>query len=123
MILRLVTYFWLAMTLILLLKPGIGHEQNVFFPNEDKVVHFGLFFSLTALWFRHFVRELSFSLRRATIMISFFGFLIGGGTELLQDYIPGRETDIMDFAFNLAGVTVGGVFGFLLEKRNQSLAN
>jgi VanZ family protein len=109
------------MTLILLLKPGLGVEQNILFANEDKVVHLGLFLSLTLLWFRYFNQELSIALDKVVLLVLITGFVLSAGTELLQDFVPGRETDFIDFIFNMGGVAIGVVFSYILEKRNQTL--
>lgn len=123
MALRILTYFWLALTLTLLLKPEIGFEQAVFFIGEDKVVHFGLFVTLTLLWCRYMVEELMIHRSAALIMVLTVGLFLSGVTELMQHYIPGRGTDWADFFFNVIGVTSGMIFYVLFEKRGRLLAD
>ncbi|MFY0689644.1 MAG: VanZ family protein [Cyclobacteriaceae bacterium] len=116
MFLRILTYFWLLMTLVLLLKPGIGRETNVFFPGEDKVVHLGLFCSLTMLWYHHFLQEIKMTRIVATWVIIISGILLSGTTEIAQAYIPGRGSDIEDFISNILGVTIG-IIAYLIGIR------
>jgi len=41
---------------------------------------------------------------------------LGGAIELLQTFVPGRESSIGDLLANIVGVTLGYVFGCLLSR-------
>lgn len=51
------------------------------------------------------------------------GLLIAAGTEIIQDYIPGRSSDLQDFGFNLLGIVCAMIFYVVTEKRLQSYFN
>ncbi len=119
--LRILTYFWLLFTLYLLLKPGIGYEQVVFFKHEDKVAHFGLFSTLTLLWIREIKIDFGLSFNRSLILTFFLGTFLGGFTEFLQQFIPYRGMDFDDFAVDVIAVLFGILVAFSWEKMNRTL--
>ncbi len=121
MLFRVFSYVWLALTLYVLLKPGLGFEEVVFFRHEDKVAHFGLFLNLTLLWYREFAINLGIEHRKSLLAVVVFGVIIAGFTEVLQKYIPNRGMDAIDFIFNLLGVFSGVFFYLILEKTKQYL--
>jgi len=42
---------------------------------------------------------------------------VGGINEVLQSFIPGRYTDVMDFIYNAIGAVIGVLITFLFKKR------
>lgn len=72
----------------------------------DKVLHAGSFALLGFLlalanrvrWRKH-----------ALWMVPLIGFLLGGLSELLQNFAPGREVSLGDALADLAGATAGAI--------------
>lgn len=73
--------------------------KQLFGFDSDKVVHFLMFFPFPLLFYLAFGREprnawLSIA---QTLCILLLGSLIAAGTEIVQDFIPNRASDIADF--------------------------
>jgi VanZ family protein len=93
--------------LILILTPSYGEFSINYI---DKIVHFGLFLILTinaCYKYRTYEKKIE-----AVIWIIFFGLV----TEVIQQFIPGRDMDIYD---GLAD-TLGVIFGYYFYKKNRS---
>ncbi len=98
---------WLLVLLGLLLTP-ISEPSipgQVTFPGMDKVAHFGLFAVAEAafVFVAVFLRRPVVRLLAATAV----AILLGAATELAQSLIPLRDTSLLDFAADLAGIAVG----------------
>jgi len=112
-----------AFVLFLLLTPNLGTSGYHFFENEDKVVHFGLFSVGAVLWMGHLIQNRQLNTGRAMAWIALFGIIFGGGTELLQGFIPGRGTDIRDFVVDTLGMAAGIIFQYFHQKRKKIRSN
>jgi tetratricopeptide (TPR) repeat protein/VanZ family protein len=93
----------------------LGLADRLTVPNHgggDKICHFIGYFGLTLvfLWY-----STSKSLRFALLLVG-TAAVHGGATELLQQHVPGRVSDLSDFWANLIGVTVGTVVGLILRR-------
>lgn len=113
----------LLATLLALLLPGEqvslltgwwqwgGDPAGAGFPHADKVVHAALFAICG-----YFI-VLGWLSRRAQLVPLYLGLLaLGGCSEWLQGYIPGRGADSWDFIADAAGAAVGVAFGLYLLK-------
>jgi len=60
------------------------------------------------------------SYKKSLWAIILFGVIIAGFTEVLQQYIPNRGMDLIDFILNLVGVSFGVLFYLILEKTKQT---
>ncbi|MFY0607272.1 MAG: VanZ family protein [Cyclobacteriaceae bacterium] len=102
---------WTVVILYLLLSPtGPKTDPFYLFENEDKLVHFTLFFSWVILLYLGW-ETVSKSLVIVLIV------LMAGGTEILQQFVPNRTADMWDFvADTVGGMSALGMSFFL--KRN-----
>jgi len=88
-------------------------------PFQDKIAHFVLFAGYTFFWILGFAQNI-WATRNITIVIILCGGLfIAISSELIQEAIPGRKGDLIDFVIDLVGLITGYVIGFFFEKRNQ----
>lgn len=82
-------------------------EAFRFFPNEDKVIHFGIYFVLGGLvmWT---LRVTSLKGRHALwIMAAALAAIYGATDELHQSFVPGRSMDIFDWFMDALGAVAG----------------
>jgi VanZ family protein len=114
---RLGSYAWLGFTCYLLFKPGLGFEQVVFFPGEDKLAHLLLFLNLTFLWGLNFSQTFDLHAVFISKILAIVGILFAGLSEWIQDYIPNRGMDAADFLFDSMGILFGITMFFFVEKR------
>lgn len=87
-----------------MLLPGDEIEDIMWFPGEDKILHFGSF----AFW--SFLVTLAIQkIQRNSLQWIVIGaaFLYGGGIEIMQSFVPGRSTDIYDMVMNVSGAIAG----------------
>ena len=77
-------------------------------PVTDKFAHFIAFFILSFLLWSTYKLPQPFI--TSVFLLGGFGLV----TELLQYYIPYRISSLPDFAADMAGVVVGGIFYKLL---------
>lgn len=98
----------IVVILILILTPNTsGGVSSIKY--LDKVVHFGLFLTLSInACYKYRIYE-----RRTEVIIwmIFFGLM----TEVLQQFIPGRDMDIYDGIAD----TLGVIIGYYIYKMNQ----
>lgn len=125
---RIISVFTLFATLLALLLPGEhlalfsawwpwgGDPAGAGFDHLDKLVHVAMFAICG-----YFI-VLGWLTRRAQIVPLYIGLLaLGGCTEWLQVYIPGRGADSWDIVANAAGAAAGVAFGLYLRKRKPLL--
>ena len=94
--LRLLALITLAGLLYMLLGPATTLEQGI--PNQDKVAHFFAFGLI--LWTFGVLAP-----RCPRLILAASVILLGGATEIIQGY-TGRDAEWLDFAADIAGVTV-----------------
>jgi len=100
-------------------RPGDG-SPYLFFPGDDKLIHFGLFFVSAILQLLASRREWRWNLVQSVSITVVFGVALAFGTEWVQQFIPKRLSDFQDTAFDIGGVLSGSILYLLVEKRNQS---
>ena len=90
--------------LIAILMPG-DSVPKVGVPGIDKVVHFGMFFTLTTVFFIEYLRN------NNRLPIWYYAFTIifvfAGSTEVMQLFASDRSMDILDLSADTLGIFVG----------------
>lgn len=80
------------------LTPGNGKIVGNYL---DKIAHFIIFFFLAInISFKYWKNE-------KLIEAMFFGIILGFATEVIQQFIPGRNMDIYDAIADTLGIIVG----------------
>ena len=88
-----------------------SHEASRMIPHADKWVHFSAFFLLSVTLHKAF--DLSGKLASSLPLI------YGCAIEVIQYYIPGRGSDVMDWLADAAGVTAYFTLLWLYRKRRD----
>jgi VanZ family protein len=88
-----------------------SHEASRMIPHADKWVHFSAFFLLSVTLHKAF--DLSGKLASSLLLI------YGCAIEVIQYYIPGRGSDVMDWLADAAGVTAYFTLLWLYRKRRD----
>jgi VanZ family protein len=96
---------WVALTFTLTSIPN--PEFGAFFPGADKLAHFG-FYGVMGFLFALWRREVGTGAAAAVVWGAIFVALLGAVDEFHQQWIPGRSMDLIDWALDFAGGTVGG---------------
>lgn len=110
--------FFLAVLYLSFFKPpstGLGRM-----PHFDKIVHFGMYFSMSALlWYEYWRRHRhSFSFPTAWCLALAFPVLFSGCVELLQEHCTAyRGGEWLDFLANSLGAGTASVVIWLVIKR------
>lgn len=96
--------------LVVTLTPGNGKILGNYL---DKVAHFSIFLFLSL--------SINFKFRNQEKQIEYllWAVLLGLLTEIIQQFIPGRNMDLYDVLANLLGV----IFGYYFSGKYQSLMN
>lgn len=81
----------------------------------DKMLHM-LVFCMLMLW-----PAMAFERIFNIIMSMALLFSVGVGMEIMQSFVPGRESEVMDVVFNSGGIALGSMIGYLLRDAYQSL--
>lgn len=98
-------------TIGLAVMPGGVPAHN----GADKMLHL-LVFCILMLWpATTFDTVKNVSISAAALLV------IGVCMEYLQNYIPGRTSELMDIVYNIGGIACGTVIGFLFRDTYQSL--
>jgi VanZ family protein len=100
--------------------PGSDLPQASLFPEADKVVHFGLYAVLgllSARAARNSGAPNASTFVRVTLAIAAFAAL----DEIHQQFIPGREMDVLDWMADLAGAIVGILLFQMARRRREQL--
>lgn len=83
---------------------------------NDKVLHAVEYYFLFIVAWNAFRKSQKDMIRRYPYRFAFFwGFALGGATELGQFFVPGRHTDLLDLTADLAGLGAGLGFVYLLN--------
>jgi hypothetical protein len=82
------------------------------FPGFDKFLHLMAFAVLTFFW----MRALGSSTGSMVLVLA-FSVCYAMGTEVFQDWVPGRTQSLGDFMANLLGAGLGVYFAFLMTVR------
>lgn len=108
------TILAVILVLIAILMPG-KDVPSVGIPNIDKVVHFGMFGTITFCYY--------FESYYATSKIApFIGVFLGvvafaGLTEIMQIFVPGRSCDYRDLIADALGIVAASVVAQGIIKR------
>jgi VanZ family protein len=97
---------WLVFILVLCWLPKSAIiEPNWFsFPNQDKVIHFTLFF----VWVYFLIADIHTKKKsQAITVIVSLGAITALGTEYLQPIVSNRTCDWTDGAADMAGLAIG----------------
>jgi VanZ family protein len=95
---------WVALTLTLTSIPNPEFPPS--FPGADKIAHFG-FYGVAGFLFVLWRREIGKGAAAAVVWAAIFAALLGAVDEFHQQWIPGRSMDLLDWAADFAGGTVG----------------
>ena len=102
--------FTVVILYLCLAPQPLGDNQGWFsFPGADKVVHFGMFFALTAAYIWDYSKVAGASRRNVWVMVAIavVAIAIGGLIEVLQELMRlGRSMDMLDLLADAAGVVV-----------------
>lgn len=114
---------WLSAILLATLTPGEQLPKTPDVIGFDKLIHFGLFFVLTFLWYRVGEENRHGKLNKIKFITNYLVFGIGVAilVEYLQRFIPGRAFDLWDMVANLLGGAVGTVCFYILYRKQSSL--
>ena len=103
---------WTGAILFATLSPSRDEPLfDITVPHFDKVVHFGLFFIHAALL------TLGLNIKYKSIAITAGGFLLAIITEGLQNYVPGRQADVLDGIADLCGTVAGMMFVYFIHNQ------
>jgi VanZ family protein len=113
---------WLLAILLATLTPGEQLPETPDVIGFDKLVHLGLFFILTFLWYRVGRKNRKEKLNKIKFITKYLVFGIGIAilVEYLQRFIPGRSFDFWDMAANILGGTIGTVCFYILYRKQSS---
>jgi VanZ family protein len=124
MILKLIPALtWACIIALLCLLPQTAFYNPGFLQKlpADKIIHFGMFFILSFLVWYGIQNKLPGFFNRRFLIILLILFSYGGITELAQDWLTKtRHTEFLDFLSDIAGVTLGFFFYFIILKRKTS---
>jgi len=115
---------WLVVIFLLTGVPGNYIPNVITFSDwlrPDKIVHLIMFGVLGFLFVRGLVKQYSTSSVRYILVIAFIiGVIIGGLTEIMQDYIfTGRDGNVFDFYADSIGSIIGiTAFRFVYRKKS-----
>lgn len=84
---------------------------------QDKVMHFLMFLPFPFLMYAMFYYKVSKVSHVAYLALAIlaFGLSLAGITEFIQDFIPYRSADILDFAADTTALVVGSVIVALIH--------
>ena len=86
--------------------------------NLDKVVHFGIYFIFTLIWFGFFSGlDLKKNILKEVLKASLLAFFVGISIELLQEFLrKSRFGDVYDVLANSLGILMAVVFLYQIKK-------
>jgi len=89
--------------------------------NLDKVVHFGIYFLFTLVWFGYFSGlKLKRSISKAVLKASLLAFFAGISIEILQEFLrKARSGDVYDVYANCLGILVAVVLLYQIKKNKE----
>ena len=103
----ILTLLWAVIVAVLLLLPGDDLPKKELFKGFDKVVHV-LLFGILSFLFVSIWEQRSSNIDWRIILISFLvSFVYSTLLEYLQNFIPGRQYDLIDLLANSTGIVLG----------------
>ena len=113
-----VSLLLVSMILYLSLYKPAGKSALMMFANMDKVAHFLMYASLSAvMWYEHYRARHRVQILSLLVMSFVLPTLFSGAMEYMQDWLTDyRSADYMDFVFNVAGVLSANVVCFFVVR-------
>ena len=88
----------------------IKKEVDIKVPQFDKLVHFGIYFCFTIVWFACFYNYSKSGVVKNIIKIVVWAFAFGVLVEILQSLNPNaRSGDVLDVTANSVGIIVAAL--------------
>ena len=117
---RIVFLLYIAAVLYLCLgrfSDMSGMPVQVFGIDTDKLVHFLMFLPFPILFYMAFRRPTTkvWHSLVLTICILAIGCTVAAGTEIIQDFIPYRESDISDFMADFLAVCLSSAIVLVID--------
>lgn len=109
---------WMLCVLVLSVLPGssLDSVSSMLFPHFDKIVHFGMYFTMTVLVLQAF-RKVRISFLQSAIYTFFISFAYGLLMEFFQEIFTRKRTgEIWDLLANLSGIILAILIFRLLNK-------
>ena len=106
----------LLVILLSVMPPSGLPKCKVYF--ADKIVHLVMYFALAASFFIGDIiqsKSLNIDYRRIAFVLIFCS-LFGGLLELVQWFLPNRNTSIYDFLANIAGVLLAVIVNIVIYR-------
>jgi VanZ family protein len=104
-----------TITITILSFVSLKDTQVLSFSYADKVMHAGVYFVFTVVWFFAFSRGITTKIlnKKAIIISAIFAFLYGASIEILQEkLVKERQGDWQDVVAN----TIGIIFAIFIIK-------
>ncbi len=110
-------FLWLIAILVASFMPSQHIRSSWFlFPNEDKLIHFCMYFGLSFLFVWAYIKEKKTSIT-FLLIVALIASLFSGCIEVLQPLLSNRTSDISDFIANSFGAFLGSFFFALKSKK------
>ena len=110
------TIFVYVICLVKIEKP-----KGISVPNLDKLVHFGIYFIFTIVWFGYF-EGLKFvtPILKGVLKAVLLAFVAGVSIEFLQqEFTKARSGDVQDVFANCLGILLAVVFLYRIKKYKE----
>ena len=110
------TIFVYVICLVKIEKP-----KSISVPNLDKLVHLGIYFVFTIVWFAYF-KGLKFMtpMLKGVLKAVLLAFVVGVSIEFLQQgFTKARSGDIKDVFANCLGILLAVVFLYRIKKYKE----
>ena len=111
-------FLWFIAILVASFMPSQHIRSSWFlFPNEDKLIHFCMYFGLSFLFVWAYTKEKKISVT-FLLIVALIASLFSGCIEVLQPILSNRTSDISDFIANSFGALFGSFF-FILKCKKE----
>lgn len=110
--------FWAISVAILMLLPQESFPESKLL-SYDKLAHIGVFAILSGLFTFGALKNRLFSKSKISLITSSLTICIvySAGLEFLQQYAPGRSTDLYDLIANVVGAIFGVLVFYIFNKK------
>lgn len=105
---RVLFALWLVLIFCVLAGSLDPHVRMPGFYESDKFIHASAYFALAML------PSIFFKEGRSRLLAMLAMITLGGGIEIAQRFVPGRDASLLDFAANCLGVAAGLSAGLVL---------
>ncbi len=122
---KIILKYWKSLIILLLIfilcaihGDDVEKVKFIEIPYFDKIIHFGMYFSMAFVFMRDFTKNSEKPLRWKIILVTIICFLTGLIVEILQELIfASRSGSFYDMIANIFGTITGIYFFFFLLKR------